>query len=137
MERVALGGSFKKLFFPSLHIGTKSFVGMCPARRSGRSEKQTVKCSTLRNVSFPSAKLSPAAFWTKSTWTALTGLLSADEPIFMMARVIIKMPPHMATKRWIFTVVLRLYVPYFVNSHSPLSENDAESQVRRGARRNR
>ena len=97
MERVAFGGSFKKLFCPSLHIGTKSLVGICPARRSGRSEKQIVNGSIFRRVSFPSAKASPSAFWTKSTWTVFigfVGLISADEAISLIARPIIKTPMH-------------------------------------------
>src|SRR5262249_60243254 len=92
---------------------------MCPARRSGRSEKQIVKGSTLRRVSFPSAKLKPAAFWTKSSWTlaggfvswlavlvVFDGLVSADDAPGWKGALTIRISPPPAKRRCRFMVGL-------------------------------
>src|SRR5438128_1681270 len=75
IESVALGLSLRKLSFPWLHSGTKLLVCICPARRAGRSVKQTVTGFTPRKTSFPSLKLTFFAFCTKRTSTFFSDCL--------------------------------------------------------------
>src|SRR5215467_9929052 len=71
----ALGGSFLKLFLPSVHCFRNRSLRIWPTIRLGRSEKKVVPGETPSSVKIPSLNATFFAVWTNRTCGELGGAL--------------------------------------------------------------